>query len=133
MSTDDVFGPVIHSYTRAQAIGDGMLVDVSEVAREAGFTRHTVLTRSVWEGCVAWDNADERAYQDESGRLWDVLFMARMAATRAGALTDRVTYKVARIPSGQQATTPEEVELVLHIGPGDAGEPVLTIMWPGED
>jgi hypothetical protein len=28
---------LIYSYTRAQAIADGVLVDVSELAREAGF------------------------------------------------------------------------------------------------
>ena len=28
---------LIHSYTRAQAIEDGVLVDVSDVAKEAGF------------------------------------------------------------------------------------------------
>ncbi len=31
------FAPVISVYTRAQAIEDGVLVDVSETAREAGF------------------------------------------------------------------------------------------------
>lgn len=31
----EVFGEVIHSYTRAQAIADGVLVDISETAREA--------------------------------------------------------------------------------------------------
>lgn len=29
--------PVVHAYTRAEAIEDGVLVDVSETAREAGF------------------------------------------------------------------------------------------------
>jgi type I site-specific restriction endonuclease len=36
-SMTDLFGEVIHSYTRADAIDDGYLVDVSDVAREAGF------------------------------------------------------------------------------------------------
>lgn len=29
---------VIHTYTHAQAIEDGVLVDVSDLARQAGFT-----------------------------------------------------------------------------------------------
>ncbi len=33
----DVFGPVVSSYSRAQAIDDGVLVDVTSTAREAGF------------------------------------------------------------------------------------------------
>ena len=29
--------PIIHSYTRADAIADGVLIDVTNEAREAGF------------------------------------------------------------------------------------------------
>ena len=43
------FGPVIFAYTRAQAIEDGILVDVSETAREAGFRIPVAITRTVWD------------------------------------------------------------------------------------
>ena len=78
MSTalEDYFCEAIHTYSRAQAIEDGVLVDVTETAKEAGFKFNTVVTRAVWEDCIAWNNSDEVAYQDESGRLWDVVFMA---------------------------------------------------------
>jgi len=33
---EDTFGPVIFSYSRAQAIEDGVLVDVTETAKEGG-------------------------------------------------------------------------------------------------
>ncbi len=36
-SVESFFGEVISTYTRAQAIQDGVLVDVSAMAREAGF------------------------------------------------------------------------------------------------
>ena len=39
---------LIHSYSRAQAIEDGVLVDVSETAREAGFTVPVAITRAAW-------------------------------------------------------------------------------------
>ena len=42
------FGPPISTYTRAQAIEDGFLVDVSETPREAGFKIPVALTRTVW-------------------------------------------------------------------------------------
>ena len=42
------FGPVISIYSRAQAIEDGILVDVSDTAREAGFTIPVAVTRTVW-------------------------------------------------------------------------------------
>ena len=42
------FGPAISAYTRAQAIDDGILVDVSDTAREAGFNIPVAVTRTVW-------------------------------------------------------------------------------------
>jgi hypothetical protein len=48
----DLFGEVIHVHTRADAIADGMLVDVSAVAREAGIRFPVALTRAIWERCV---------------------------------------------------------------------------------
>lgn len=125
---------VIHSYSREQAIEDGVLVDVTETAREAGFTWPVAMTRAAFEDCVAWGDADgdeTGAVQDEAGRLWDVLWMARLAARRGG---DRTTYELLRVPrhrrTGGRAL---KARLVLHAGPGDLAEPVLTIMLPGED
>lgn len=120
---------VISVYTRAQAIADGVLIDTTETAREAGFRVPVALTAAVWADCVAWDNEHEQAPQDEAGRLWDVLSMAAHAARlNQGALAP---FFVLRIPS--QGARPEPVRLVAHIGPGDDAEPVITIMQPGED
>src|SRR5205807_3262267 len=47
-----VFGELIHCSSRADALADGTLVDVSEVAREAGIRYPVALTRAVWEACV---------------------------------------------------------------------------------
>ena len=62
---------LIHRYTRAQAIEDGVLIDVSAVAREAGIRYPVALTRAVWQRCVAVPHGV--LFQDEAGRLWDVL------------------------------------------------------------
>jgi hypothetical protein len=61
----------IHAYTRADAIRDGVLIDVSAVAREAGIRYPVALTRAAWERCVAV--APGVLCQAEAGRLWDVL------------------------------------------------------------
>jgi len=42
----DLFGEVIHAYTRADAIADGAIVDVSAAAREAGIRHPVALTRA---------------------------------------------------------------------------------------
>jgi len=125
---------VIHSYSRKQAIEDGILVDVSEAAREAGFNVHTVVTRAVWEECVAWSDEDNRrqTYQDESGRLWDVLWMGAFVA-RCRRNVSKLLYEFRCIPRGGRGRLPRKKVLKLHIGPGDEGEPVITIMLPNED
>lgn len=132
----DIFGPVIHSYTRAQGIADGVLHDVTTAARGAGFTTPVALTAAVYADCVAWTPKDEARKggtgQGESGRLWDVLWMAGLAARRARD-TDRTEFELVRVPREGRGLKPRKVVLTLHIGPGDAGEPVITIMQPGED
>lgn len=130
---DPIFGEVIHSYTRAQALEDGVLVDVTATAREAGFRIPVDMTRTAFDDCVTWSEEDTRrqTYQDESGRLWDVLWMASLAARRGGY--SRMSYTLYRVPRGGRAARPKLTRLDMICGPGDAGEPVITIMLPGED
>lgn len=47
-SLTEIFGEVIYSYTRAQALEDGELVDVTETAREAGFKLPFAVSRALW-------------------------------------------------------------------------------------
>jgi len=122
--------PVISVYSREQALEDGSLVDVSQLAADAGFKVPVALTAAAWADCVAWDAEREVCPQDETGRLWDVLMMARFAASQSPA-SNRVGFGVLRVPCGR--LRPELARLVLHIGPGDRGEPVITIMQPEED
>ncbi len=77
-SVEAIFGEVISTYSRAQAIADGVLVDAGPMAAEAGFKWPVALTAAAWVDCVAWSDEDnhQQGYQDESGRLWDVLFSA---------------------------------------------------------
>ena len=126
---------LIHSYSRAQAIEDGVLVDVSEPARDAGFTVPVAITRAVWADCVEWtEETDSRknTIQDEDGRLWDVVFMARLAC-RARGDSPRRLFELYRVPVEGRGVRPRRVTLAIHIGPGVSGEPVVTIMLPHED
>ncbi|TDR40489.1 hypothetical protein DFR29_113191 [Tahibacter aquaticus] len=123
---------VIHTYTRREALDDGVLMDAGAMAQEAGFTLPVALTAQVWATCVSW-SSEERAPQDEDGRLWDVLWMASLAARAAARRGDsgRVAFEVRVVPRGGRR--PRVTKLVLMLGPGDRGEPVVTIMEPGED
>ena len=129
------FGPVIDAYTRAQAIEDGILVDVSDTARQAGFKIPVAVTRSVWERLVALPEG-YLGFQDESGRLWDVLWMAHYYAVRASN-SDRVRMCVLvrdiRKDLRDSNRPPRRHFPIVAIGAGDSGEPVITIMWPEDD
>ena len=78
------FGNLIYTYSRADAIADGTLADVSNMARQAGFRISVAMTAAAWADCVAWSDTDSerQTHQNESGRLWDVLSIASLAARR---------------------------------------------------
>ncbi|MFF7358285.1 DUF6573 family protein [Streptomyces filipinensis] len=129
-------GDIIHAYTRARALADGVLVAAdAELAREAGFRVPVAVTSAVWEGCVAWNEGDSERQvpQDEKGRLWDVLTMCRVAIRRSGGGGGRVTVNLRRVPRDGRTRQARPVQLVCAIGPGDHGEPVITVMEPHED
>jgi len=135
-SEESFFGEVVFTYTRAQALADGVLKDVTALGRHAGFRWPVAVTAAVWADCVAWTEADsdaQRVPQDETGRLFDVLFMAACAARRQPLDRDRMHYQLYRVPRDGHSTGAELVTLKLMVGPGDHGEPVVTILLPHED
>jgi hypothetical protein len=137
--------PIIHAYTRADAIEDGELIDVSETAREAGIRFPVALTRAVFSRYVEFDPHCEG--QDEAGRLWDVVWLLRCAIRRSGGSEIRYQLHVAipgSVPFADNESAPDrgcglrksrhrKVTLKAICGPGDNGEPVIAVMLPGED
>jgi hypothetical protein len=125
-NADPVFGEVIFRYTRAQAIADGVLVDVSELASEAGFCWPVAVTAEVWG--IIQTIPEKHRHEDPTGRLWDVLMVA-WANIRCGKGDGQeLIFGVILHHEGG-----DRVELKLVAGPGDDAEPVLTIMLPDQD
>lgn len=124
----EVFGEVIHSYTRAQAIEDGVLISLDQLAREAGFKMPLAVTSGVW----AIINPEPMpSCQDWRGRAWDLLTILRLAIRRAAPGADCVDFApLFVLKTGQ---SPKPVAMWAHCGPGDDAAPVITIMLPGED
>lgn len=121
--------PIIYSYTRKQAIEDGVLVDLSTWAAETGFSIPVACTSAVWNQYITPPKGTEELGQSERGRGHDVLWMLYVAIRRSGG-GDRLLYEVIFLNEKQQQET---VQLKAICGPGDEGEPVLTIMLPNED
>ena len=130
--------PVIHAYTRAEALADGVLVDVTSAAREAGFKVPTAVTAAVFDECIEWTESDaeqSRTHQDQKGRLWDVVYLAAFKArtlVKRGVRQNQVIFQLDVVPRPGR-THPRRRTLKLVIGPGDNHEPVATIMLPNED
>lgn len=142
----DLFGEVIHAYTRADALRDGVLVDVTDApggSREAGLLWPVAMTAAAHAATVAWgvnvDPAKPFTGNDETGRLWDVTMTLRMRVLpRACRIAQqhgqaRVPFEVLCIPPQGRSVASVPTGLVLHLGPGDDGEPVITVMLPDED
>ena len=123
--------PVIFSYTRAQAIEDGVLVDLAVWAKETGFRIPVACTSTVWHGYIVPPAGTEELGQSERGRAHDLLWMAYVAIRQSkGAEREQLLFNVLFLQAPRKH---EEVTLKVHCGPGDHGEPVLTIMLPRED
>ena len=133
-SENDLFGEPIYSYTRAQALADGVLVDVSTLAKQAGFKIPTAVTDTVWHSFIEWshDDSQKQTHQDTDGRLWDVLSMLRFAIAKASD-TSCIFYKLHVVPRDGKAKKAELIQLKAVISAGDNGEPAITIMLPNED
>ena len=70
----------IYSYTAEEAVEDGVLVDVSEMGKEAGFKWPVRISQSVHTLCTPPKSNKIQSYD---GRLWDVLWMGFIAIKRA--------------------------------------------------
>ena len=79
---------VICTYTRAQAIEDGYLVDVTETAKEAGIRYPVALTRAVWDGIITPDPRAVKWGQDEAGRMLTNTFRHRVRKRRTQEKAD---------------------------------------------
>lgn len=123
---------LIHTYTRAEAIDDGTLVDISAAAAEVGIRYPVAMTIGAWADCVAWEDTNDWP-QDERGRLHDLVWMLSCAIRRAPADTDTVRYELLRVPNKPHAHRAVRAELRCVVGPGDNAEPVMTILLPSED
>ena len=120
---------LVYSYTRTQAVADGVQVEVSKVAAEAGIRFPVFLTRTVFDAYVTVPPGVTA--QDEAGRLWDIVWMTRFAIIRARP-------GVSRLPVAlyvRNADRSRLVKLVAVCGPLDFDDPApaITVMLPDED
>ncbi len=122
MSTNpvnDLFGEVIYSYSRTQAIADGILVDVSSRAKRFTIRFPVALTAAVYSAIT------ERAVTESLKELCvDLLLITmRQQIARTAAPSDRLDFAV-KLPHFPP------IELYALCTPGDTPDPVITVMLP---
>lgn len=121
---------VLFEYTRAQAISDGVLVDLSTSfpSDTRMFKWNLCCTESVW--ALIENTAKTEDLDCPDVYVWDLAFMAFNAIrTQGNTGSEHLFFKIT-LPLCENGT---EHRLKLVCGPGDAGEPVLTIMLINED
>jgi hypothetical protein len=116
---------VIHTYTRKQALEDGMLVDLNQwiPVKESGYKCPVVCTAEVFAIIEAAVN-NEKFHNDYKGVIWDILLMSRVNKTEKWETGCKFQVKI--IGAGRIQFYTFKIEC----GPGDDAEPVLTVMQP---
>ena len=121
---------LIHAYSREQAIADGELVDVTEIAKNAGYVVAVALTRAVWNRCV--DVSATIAGMTDADRVSDILWMCRNCVTSDCVGGEPGLFVVAvRVEHEEREQPLETLKAVLSYD--DHGSPCITIMMPEED
>lgn len=119
---------IIFQYTRKQAIEDGVLIDLSDMAKEAGIKFPVAVTAGVF-GVL---NNTEVPGQDLQGRAWDMFTIFKLAIRQSdGGDVVKFAPLFATKTGGRPKLAP--VKMWAKCGPGDNMEPVITVMLEGED
>ncbi len=125
MSCENTFGETIYSYSRTQAIEDGVLVDLSQADSIRQHWKHPfACTSAVWS---IIEEALATPSQDVSGICHDISTIAKLSIRNApdARETEQIRFDV--------IITGKKYAMKLHIGPGDTAAPVITLMLPYED
>ncbi len=124
---------LISTYSRAQAIDDGVLVDLMQDEQTAKLCREhykfpIACTAALW-GLIQQAISHPKHGNDLLGVLHDILWMSRV--NKKAVSNDGCTWLFQVLISGTGQKRLHTLKLVL--GQGDDEDPVLTLMMSGED
>lgn len=126
---------IIYSYSRQQAISDGILVDVSDIAQEVGFRKHwynypVALTNTVFAQ-IGNIPKSRNGIESIHGRIWNVLWMAKQQIFK-NPPTSVDTDRLFDVILSQPRCSKKRFTFKVSAGYGDEGEMTFTIMLPNE-
>lgn len=126
-------GSLLRFGTRAQAVEDGMLMDVTAAAQDTGLRVPVGMSAAAYNNTVTWTDQDckRQVFQQQEERLLEVIEMAAIRAQEQPN-RDRILFNVRLVPRDGHTVRPKPILLKLVAGRGDHGEPVVTILMPDE-
>jgi hypothetical protein len=130
MNTQNPFGEMVFRYTRSQAVADGVQVDVTKTAQEAGIRFPMFLTRAFYDNYVAVPAGVTG--QDEAGRLWDLVWMTRFAILRRSSGCTRIPVAL-YVRNDNRAAKLVKLIATCSALDIDDPQPAITLMMPDED
>ena len=105
---------VIHVYSRANAIEDGTLVDVSPAAKAIGFKVPVAISATLFETILSGITPGSSS----AVAVINHLLASAISEIQFSLNADQIEFQF-----GMRRT-----KVICHIGPGDTPEPVITIM-----
>lgn len=128
-----MFDEIMSMYTRKDALEDGVLIDISDQAKEHGFKLPVAITCAV--NSELKNIPEEHNYQTYQGRLNDLLHMGYIICRNGGnshtLLYSLIMHTLQKRDCREFIETYITLKIVIH--GGDNKEPVITIMMPDED
>ena len=122
---DDKDDWVVFSYSRKQALEDGVLIEIeNELVKNAGIKIPVAVTSALYEGYLK----SSLPGQDLKGRIFDMLILLNISAR--GVNTDTIYFDVL---FQMEEDKTEPIKLKAVIGPDDDFSACLTVMMPEED
>jgi hypothetical protein len=118
---------LISSYTRADAIADGDLIEIDRaLLQEAGLSLPAVLSAPLFASLEPTP-AEQKNGQSFSGRLWDLLMVFRALAK--GSEENRMKFHIVIATEAG----PVEQHVIARCHGDDDGNPCFTFMTPDCD
>lgn len=116
------------AYSRAKAISDGVLVDITEYSIESDYKCTVAVSKDLYETYLLPDDFSKRLLGvSVAKRIYDMLLYFKFAA----ALNVKGNISVFLFPI-DTSKGEDQVKVKAIVGPGDNQEPVLTMVLPYE-
>lgn len=121
----------IFKYTRQMALEDGVLIDVSEIAKEFGIKMPCALSAALFADCVFVNKPPSDEVKHMETQRMAMLFTKFALSISKNFDTDRFSFELPYFDYSINKSITATVIAALH--GDDEGEPCMTMMFPSDD